>query len=256
MGLQSQLNDVSSESIPLLLVAIVANCVSYLRSLLFGFLQSVGLSRFAADNVDDGLLGAVGSGLAGLMVLAEQLNLNRVSSYRYADAEGALDCVVCLCGLSKGEQVRMLECRHVFHKECFDRWLDHLKFSCPLCRSSLVSDERVALTERRVGGDLISWFTMRCWIFGPVCIDGAYGDPCGWWWWWWYTYDDPSSCFFPWSRGMAGFLFFSSPFFLLVFFFLLFFFFLYSVLAVLTSDFSSVFPFSYIFYLFFMKRFR
>ncbi|KAJ9708293.1 hypothetical protein PVL29_000380 [Vitis rotundifolia] len=162
MGLQSQLNDVSSDSIPLLLVAIIANCVAYIRSLLLGLFQSMGLSRFDADEVEDGLLGAVGSGLASLIVLAEQLNLNRVFSYRYGEDGGAAsDCVVCLCRLREGDQVRRLACRHVFHKECFDGWLDHLNFNCPLCRSPLVSDERVALTQRRVGGDLVTWFSLR-----------------------------------------------------------------------------------------------
>ena len=162
MGLLSQLNDVSTDSIPLLLVAIIANCVAHIRSLLFGLFKSMGLSRFGADEVEDGLLGAVGSGLASLIVLAEQLNLNRVFSYRYGvDGGAAPDCVVCLSRLREGEQVRRLACRHVFHKECFDGWLDHLNFNCPLCRSPLVSDERVALTQRRVGGDLVTWFSIR-----------------------------------------------------------------------------------------------
>jgi E3 ubiquitin-protein ligase RHA2 len=188
MGLQSQLNDVSSESIPLLLVAIIANCVSYLRSFLLGLLQSIGLSRFNNSDhhhhhhhhhhhVDEAFLGAVGSGLAGLIVLADQLNLNRVLSYKYGGESGgggggeatgpssALtgrpDCVVCLSTFRDGDQVRKLTCRHVFHKDCFDGWLDHLNFNCPLCRSPLVSDERVPLASRRVGGDLLAWFSSR-----------------------------------------------------------------------------------------------
>ncbi|KAK9277290.1 hypothetical protein L1049_006830 [Liquidambar formosana] len=164
MGLQNQLNDVSSDSIPLLLIAIIANCVTYLRSLLSTLLQLAGFSpRFDETEVDDGLLGAVGSGLAGLIVLAEQLNMNRVFSYSFGNGDDrpGSDCVVCLCGLREGDQVRRLACRHVFHKECFDGWLDHLNFNCPLCRSPLVTDERVASAERRVGGDLVTWFAMR-----------------------------------------------------------------------------------------------
>lgn len=164
MGLQSQLNDVSSESIPLLLLSLIANCVSYLRSLLFGVIHSLGISRSNPYRVDDGFLGAVGSGLAGLIVLADELNQNRVCSYEYAageDGVGRPDCVVCLSTLREGDQVRRLPCRHVFHKECFNGWLDHLNFNCPLCRSPLVSDERVALASRRVGSDLVAWFSLR-----------------------------------------------------------------------------------------------
>lgn len=168
MGLQNQLNDVSSESIPILLVALIANCVRYLRSLLFTILHSLGLPKFHHDEMADDniILDAVGSGLAGLIVLAEQLNLNRVFSYPYnynrPDEGGAVsDCVVCLSRLSHGDHVRRLACRHVFHKECFDGWLDHLNFNCPLCRLPVVADESVSITERRVTDDLMTWFSLR-----------------------------------------------------------------------------------------------
>ncbi|KAF7827735.1 E3 ubiquitin-protein ligase RHA2A-like [Senna tora] len=157
MGLQNQLNDVASDSIPLLLLALFANCFNHLRSFLIGFLQSLGLSRFHSS--------AVGSGLASLIVLSEQLNLNRRVSYRYSVLEKSADdddkCVVCQSTFRDGDQVRRLPCRHVFHRRCFDGWLDHLKFNCPLCRSPLVGDERVAFAERRVGSDLVSWFSVR-----------------------------------------------------------------------------------------------
>ncbi|KAF4350984.1 hypothetical protein F8388_021691 [Cannabis sativa] len=184
MGLQSQLNDVSSDSIPLLMVALIASCVSYVRSSILGLVHFLGLSRFGPNPVvvvvdDGGLLRAVGSGLAGLIVLANQLNLNRLNSYPYnnnhssqpqaeAEAEAASnsdDCVVCMSTLRAGEQVRKLSCRHVFHKNCFDGWLEHLNFNCPLCRSPLLDahyDETVSLTrQRRVGADLVSWFSHR-----------------------------------------------------------------------------------------------
>ncbi|GAV65737.1 zf-RING_2 domain-containing protein [Cephalotus follicularis] len=165
MGLHCHLNDVSSDSIPLLLIALIANCVSYLRSSLLGLLHSMGLSRFGSAQIDSNFLGSMGSGLASLVVLTEQLNLNRIVSYRYFNGGGGggggSDCVVCLCTLRDGDHVSELDCRHVFHKVCFDGWLDHLNFSCPLCRVPFVSDERVKLTGRRVGGDLVTWFNLQ-----------------------------------------------------------------------------------------------
>ncbi|XP_019172430.1 PREDICTED: E3 ubiquitin-protein ligase RHA2A [Ipomoea nil] len=160
MGLQNQLTDVSTESIPILMVVFLANAVAYLRSLVFALLRLVGLaSRFDPDRIDDTLYDAVGSGLAGVIVLAEQLNLNRIFSYRLQGA--GPNCVVCLDRLGDGDHVRKLDCRHVFHKECFDGWLDQLKFNCPLCRSPLVSDESVSLTRQRVAGDVLAWFSLR-----------------------------------------------------------------------------------------------
>ncbi|XP_028758146.1 E3 ubiquitin-protein ligase RHA2A-like [Neltuma alba] len=173
MGLQNQLNDVASDSIPLLFLALVADCLHQLRSFLITLFQSLGLSRFDPNPVvvDDGFFAAVGSGLASLIVLSEQLNLNRRVSYRYSIVGGGDDgpagvigspkCVVCQSSFEDGDQVRRLPCRHVFHRCCFDGWLDHLNFNCPLCRTPLVSDERVTLAERRVGPELVSWFSCR-----------------------------------------------------------------------------------------------
>ncbi|XWS68806.1 hypothetical protein CRYUN_Cryun04dG0124100 [Craigia yunnanensis] len=162
MGLQSQLNDVSSDSIPLLLVALIANCLGCLRNLIFDLLHSTGLLRCpdrTTTTIDD--VGVLGSGLSSLIVLAEQLNLNKVFSYRYCCGGGASDCVVCLCRLRDGDQVRKLDCCHVFHKDCFDGWLDHLNFNCPLCRSPLKTDQRVDITRRRVSEDMFAWFSFR-----------------------------------------------------------------------------------------------
>ncbi|KAI3726943.1 hypothetical protein L1987_66750 [Smallanthus sonchifolius] len=167
MGLDNHLTDVSSDSLPIFLLATIANAVCYLRSLLFTFLHSLGISLYRSDEVDDAMLfGAVGSGLAGLILLADQLNLNRLFSYKYSLCAEGLDpvnseCVVCLNNLADGEQVRKLDCRHVFHKECFDGWLDQLNFKCPLCMSPLVSDERVVFTRRRMTDDVMDWFSFR-----------------------------------------------------------------------------------------------
>ncbi|KAE8715245.1 protein RIC1-like protein isoform X1 [Hibiscus syriacus] len=42
----------------------------------------------------------------------------------------------------KGEEIRWLRnCRHVFHRACLDRWMDHDQITCPLCRTPFVPDE-------------------------------------------------------------------------------------------------------------------
>ncbi|XP_043701969.1 E3 ubiquitin-protein ligase RHA2A-like [Telopea speciosissima] len=166
MGLCSHLNDVSTDSIPILVLVLVANFLSYLRSLVIGFLQSMGFSRLnmVDEVVDDGLFAPVGSGLAGLIVLAEQLNVNRVFSYSGEQDGGGfdfVDCVVCLCRFTNGEQVRRLGCCHLFHKECLDGWFDQFNWNCPLCRLPFVSEDHVAATERRVAGDIVNWFSMQ-----------------------------------------------------------------------------------------------
>ncbi|XP_057421553.1 RING-H2 finger protein ATL64-like [Lotus japonicus] len=55
-------------------------------------------------------------------------------------------CAVCLNQLKIEDEVReLMNCYHVFHKECIDRWLEHDHESenhnatCPLCRAPLLS---------------------------------------------------------------------------------------------------------------------
>lgn len=166
MGLQNQLSDVSSESIIILMAVLIGKSVRYLRSLISTIVHALGLfsPRFDPDHPHFGgsLYDVVGSGLAGVIFLCEQLNLNRVCSYTNQSEDGVdrsgSDCVVCLNLFADGDNVRKLECRHVFHKDCFDGWLDHLNFNCPLCRAPLVSDERVDYTRKRVAGNLLAWF--------------------------------------------------------------------------------------------------
>uniref|UniRef100_A0A1D1YXJ1 Putative E3 ubiquitin-protein ligase RHA2B n=1 Tax=Anthurium amnicola TaxID=1678845 RepID=A0A1D1YXJ1_9ARAE len=48
------------------------------------------------------------------------------------------ECVFCLCEVEEGEEIRELGCRHLFHRGCLDRWLEHGRATCPLCRGPLL----------------------------------------------------------------------------------------------------------------------
>lgn len=70
-------------------------------------------------------------------------------------AEGADDgdvmCAVCLNNMERFEEIRRLtNCRHIFHRGCLDKWLDHDQRTCPLCRSPLLPDE----IEREINVEL------------------------------------------------------------------------------------------------------
>ncbi|CAN8293372.1 unnamed protein product [Cochlearia groenlandica] len=112
MGIQGQLSDVSSDSIPLMLLSLLAVFFNRLRS----FFPRLCYSDLPVD--DD--TSVIASGLANIILLADQLSLNRLFSYRFANETGGSDCVVCLSKLKEGEEVRKLECRHVFHKKCLE----------------------------------------------------------------------------------------------------------------------------------------
>ncbi|XWS44868.1 hypothetical protein CRYUN_Cryun15aG0086400 [Craigia yunnanensis] len=58
------------------------------------------------------------------------------------------ECAVCLSDLEEGEKVRKLKCKHTFHKDCLDRWLQQYWATCPLCRTKVLPDEVVANYHR------------------------------------------------------------------------------------------------------------
>ncbi|GER30338.1 RING/U-box superfamily protein [Striga asiatica] len=62
---------------------------------------------------------------------------------RFSDlAEGAAEsCAVCLYEFGGEDEIRRLaNCRHIFHRSCLDRWVDHDQKTCPLCRTPIVPE--------------------------------------------------------------------------------------------------------------------
>ncbi|KAJ6810975.1 E3 ubiquitin-protein ligase RHA1B-like [Iris pallida] len=66
------------------------------------------------------------------------------SSGEEEEEEEESTCSVCLCRLEERDVVRELgNCRHAFHKQCIDAWVDMGKITCPLCRLQLLSAEEM-----------------------------------------------------------------------------------------------------------------
>lgn len=65
--------------------------------------------------------------------------------YRYEGSEseeeegsGVVECAVCLSDIKEGDEIRELQCDHLFHRVCLDKWaIEYAHLSCPLCRTSL-----------------------------------------------------------------------------------------------------------------------
>ncbi|MCL7027586.1 hypothetical protein MKW94_013040 [Papaver nudicaule] len=56
-----------------------------------------------------------------------------------ADLHDQDSCAICLCEYEGQDEIRpLMNCRHIFHGSCLDRWMINNHRSCPLCRTSLV----------------------------------------------------------------------------------------------------------------------
>ena len=53
------------------------------------------------------------------------------------NADNGLACSVCTDDFIKGQDIRVLPCKHKFHPECIDPWLLNVSGTCPLCRVDL-----------------------------------------------------------------------------------------------------------------------
>ncbi|KAI3703455.1 hypothetical protein L1987_73539 [Smallanthus sonchifolius] len=70
---------------------------------------------------------------------------------KFSDLEDPPEiCVVCLYEFGAGDEIRGLtNCKHVFHRCCIDRWMDHDRKTCPICRTPVVAEDlRDSFNER------------------------------------------------------------------------------------------------------------
>jgi len=65
----------------------------------------------------------------------EEIKEFKVSLY-VKSLDGIGSCVVCMEEYETGGYLRKLSCKHEFHKECIDKWLES-HFTCPTCKKEL-----------------------------------------------------------------------------------------------------------------------
>jgi hypothetical protein len=76
--------------------------------------------RMEQDNLEKELLGLGKSGMEGI----KKMKVGKTDK----------DCTICLKGFVKGEVIRMLSCRHIFHDGCIVPWFEK-RSCCPNCRA-------------------------------------------------------------------------------------------------------------------------
>jgi len=86
--------------------------------------------------------------LNGSMVGALGQNLKAVSLYLFKPFRDKTPqstphnerCAICLDDFKMDEELRLLPCKHAFHKSCVDPWLAKSSELCPMCKQSIFMD--------------------------------------------------------------------------------------------------------------------
>lgn len=64
-------------------------------------------------------------------------------------------CSICLVELDNDDAVSQIQkCKHVFHMNCIEKWMERGRFTCPLCRSVLFNN---VTSPRTKCGDIASY---------------------------------------------------------------------------------------------------
>ncbi|XP_030548073.1 brassinosteroid-responsive RING protein 1 [Rhodamnia argentea] len=119
--------------------------LGFIRHLIFSLFHSLGLSDFLDTDAVSFPAESRGrsppeSPPVSALLIREMLPVVKFESL----VDPPESCAVCLYEFEgrPEEEIRWLSnCRHVFHRECLDRWMDCDQDTCPLCRTQFVPDD-------------------------------------------------------------------------------------------------------------------
>lgn len=61
-----------------------------------------------------------------------------------ADISQTIVCTICLGAFESGQKLRVTDCKHKFHMDCFDEWIiGATKFKCPNCNQILEINNKI-----------------------------------------------------------------------------------------------------------------
>ncbi|CAL8237995.1 unnamed protein product [Merluccius merluccius] len=127
---------VSRTSVVFVSISFIVLMIISLAWLVFYYIQ-----RFRYANARDRNQRRLGDAAKKAISKLQVRTLRRGDQETHADFD---NCAVCIEGYRPNEVVRVLPCRHVFHKSCVDPWLlDHR--TCPMCKMNILKALGIAL---------------------------------------------------------------------------------------------------------------
>ncbi|KAL8141617.1 hypothetical protein V2J09_014649 [Rumex salicifolius] len=125
--------------LPKLLITFLS-VLGFIRFLILTILRPLGLTGYLEpDVILSDRSGSSPSTRPGTMYYSlKRVLLPVVKFSEVAGVETPEICAVCLREFEGQEEIRRLRnCKHIFHRWCVDRWMEHDRMTCPLCRTSL-----------------------------------------------------------------------------------------------------------------------
>ena len=140
--------------------------LGFIRTLILTVLRLLGLSDFLepdivwADRPDSApsTYPARPESVSASSLIREMLPVVKFSDVVAGAGSGVEtpeSCAVCLYEFEDEEEIRRLRnCRHIFHRCCLDRWMDHDQRTCPLCRTPFIPEEMQEAFNERLWADV------------------------------------------------------------------------------------------------------
>lgn len=141
--------------------------LGFIRNIIFCFFQYLGLSDFLETDViwvDSTSTRIIENPPVSALLIREILPVIKFQDL-VVNGEPPENCAVCLYEFEGGEEIRWLRnCKHIFHRDCLDPWMDQDQKTCPLCRTPFVPDEMQEEFNQRLWaasavGDLYSEYS-------------------------------------------------------------------------------------------------
>jgi hypothetical protein len=80
-------------------------------------------------------------------IVIEKDNLDKIPIVKYNDMMINNDirtknqeCHICIEYFKDNDDIRLINCNHLFHKNCIDMWLSKSSYKCPLCREPVYKE--------------------------------------------------------------------------------------------------------------------
>lgn len=121
-----------------------ASVIGFIRTAVCWLLQFMGFGDFLdteASSPDETNLWLDASSSISAQMIRDRLPIIRFSVLAEETEDDDVMCAVCLNTMERQEEIRMLmNCSHIFHRGCLDKWVDHGQRTCPLCRLPFLSE--------------------------------------------------------------------------------------------------------------------